>query len=95
MIGTVVALRNILQGVTSMEIKHYAKPIDSVSGISFDTLMLEIAMGTISTIFAIIGFKVDLIILGLPCAVVAFICWGGIFQAVYYFIKSRSSVKAK
>ncbi len=76
-----------------MKLNHYAKPVDHVSGLSFDNFILEVCICVFCTMFAIGGYKNDIMILFVPNLILAIVCFLLIVHNIYNFFKNRMIIK--
>ncbi len=76
-----------------MTLNHYAKPVDHVNGLSFDNFILEVCICIFCSMFAVGGYKNDILILFAPNLILAIVCFLLVVINIYSFFKHRMIIK--
>lgn len=65
-------------------VRHYAAPTSGADHkLSIEAIILELAFAAIATVFAIGGWEGGLILLALPCTIVAVACFYLVVHSFY------------
>ena len=80
----------------SFKVKHYAaKTVDARPQLDMETFILELFFGVVSAVFAIGGYQADVLLLMVPCALVAITCLSLVLHTCYLFISDKLKNKEK
>lgn len=77
------------------KVNHYAsKSVKATPQLAWETLIIEAAIGIICGAFAIGGYNSDMLILIIPCGIIALICAFLVSHSIVSFIREKRETES-
>lgn len=76
------------------KVNHYAaKTISRTHTVDWELISIELIIGVICIILAIVGFKANMSLIFIPAALISFLCLVRIVYSLYFYIQEKRTRK--
>ncbi|MCG7547672.1 hypothetical protein [Pseudoalteromonas sp. Of7M-16] len=74
------------------KVNHYAaKTIKRTHTVDWELISIELIVGVICCVLAVVGYKASMLLIFIPAALIASLCLMGIVYSFYFCIKERQA----
>ncbi|KZN56573.1 MULTISPECIES: hypothetical protein [Pseudoalteromonas] len=76
------------------KVNHYAaKTISRTHTVDWELISIELIIGVICIVLAVVGFKANMLLIFIPAALISFLCLVGIVYSLYFYIQEKRAKK--